>query len=232
MFGRKSLFAIISVIVALGFCGILHVGYPFVLASEQARTSLEVTQEQRDELDSALKSSDLRAFAIFGAMICVVTGLGFMNGANPVQLATVVGTGIVLGGVSGWMMGLIGYWFHQNLIDSLSDVMVHVVARLFVMFIPIALAVGLVAAVATRNGRNFGSAFGGAVLAAIVAAAGYGVLSGVITPLELVRDIMPAHEVNRVLLFMLAFPAICGLAFRQVWQDSKKAAEPKVAAAQ
>ena len=69
---KNLLTLIISVAVSLLFAVLISQAYPFVLASEEARTSIEVTAEQKEELDGALFASDLIAFGIFGSALCMV----------------------------------------------------------------------------------------------------------------------------------------------------------------
>ncbi len=220
MFGRKSATAVCSLIVAVLISVVIHNTYPLVLASEEARKSLEVTKEQRDELDAALKNSDRIALSIVGVAICCTLCAGYL--ARPSRVAFALPVAIVGGAIAGELSCEIGYWFHSNFVERLADPMVHVVARLGLMFVPVCVAAGATAFAASTLKQDFTSVTAGGLLGTVAAAALYGVLSGVVTPLELVRDIMPGNSINRTLLIMLFIPAICSLALRQSWQDSRK----------
>ncbi len=220
MFGRKSATALCSFLVAVLVSGLMHASYPWVLASEEARKSLEVTKEQRDELDAALKNSDRIALSIIGVAICCTLCAGYV--ASPSRAAYAIPAAVVGGAIAGALSCEIGYWFHGNFVERVADPMVHVVARLGLMFIPICIAAGATAVTASGLKSDFTSAAAGGLLGTVTAAALYVVLSGVVTPLELVRDIMPGHSINRSLLIVLFIPAICSLALRQSWQDARK----------
>lgn len=76
------------------------------------------------------------------------------------------------------------------------------------MLLPVAIAVGLSTSFACHSKVVIPNAVMGAVMGAELSALVYGVLAGVVTPLENVANIFPAHMENRYLLFVTAFLAI------------------------
>ena len=60
----------VTVLISIGLGLLFERVYPFVLASETARTSIVVTPEQTLELRAAARASDMIAFAIFAAVAC------------------------------------------------------------------------------------------------------------------------------------------------------------------
>ncbi len=218
-----KLFALVAfaTVAGIGYCVLISQTYPFVLASEEARRSVEVTDSQRAELNAAKHSSDLIAYSIFGAMLCIVVAIVGSHPGSALHRLLSILVGGALGGIAGIGMGFIGYLFHDAMISVLADPMVHMFSRLSAMFLPVALAIGLTMAFASKSKETAVNATMGAVVGALLTSLLYGILSGLVTPLEIVGAIYPAHTENRYLLFLVAFLAIGIITFVQIARTAK-----------
>jgi hypothetical protein len=185
--------------------------YPFVLASEAARRSVEVTQEQLTELKGATFQSNLIAFAAFGAVaVAAILALIPRTGRDRPDFRLVLG-GLLAGGFAGLAAGWLGHWFEASPSIHIQDTMIYMVARSSLMFAPLALVVGILAGIGSMQpaSQSLVGAILGALVGGVVAAAIYAVVMGVATPLEARDKVLPVDFSNR-LLFMLAAIACMG----------------------
>jgi hypothetical protein len=201
-------FVLLGALVSIGYCLLLSFAHPFVLASPEARASVEVTESQRTELLSAKFASEIIGFSVFGLLLGAVIAIVSSHPSSVKHRAMTLLVGSLLGALGGALMGWIGYVFHDSLIAILPDPMVHVFVRLSAMLLPVAMAVGLTTALGCSSKAVILNAFMGSVIGAMLSALVYGILAGVVTPLENVANIFPAHMQNRYLLFVTAFLAI------------------------
>lgn len=218
MAGKVLALIAVAAIAGVAYCLLIESAYPFVLASTEARASLEVTDAQRKELNEALWASNAIAFSIFGAVVCATVGT-FVELAPKTtghRLLTIL-LGCILGGIGGLAMGVIGHQYHESLESVIEDPMVHVFTRLATMFLPVAVAVGLTAVFASKQKADLVNGIVGAFLGGLLTAIVYGVSSGLLTRLEIVAAIMPGNSENRYLLFVTACLSIGVIA---VWQIS------------
>lgn len=195
-----ALLAVATAAFTIVVFGVVRSTYPFVLASEKARKSVEVTVSQMKELRSAELASDMIAFGIFSALMCGV--LAACLGVSKSVMGKLVGLaiGLVLGAVAGAGMGWIGHWLELNPAFEIRDPMIYSVVRWSIMLLPVAIAAGFVIAIASKSFNQIAHVVIGAVLGSVVAAMIYAAVAGTFTTMEARSKIMPFHDANRILI--------------------------------
>ncbi len=191
-------------LVSASFSFVVHKvyssNYPFVLASEEARKSVEVTPAQMLELRSAELSSDMIAYGIFSALLCgaLAACCSVSKNARGQILGLLVG--LALGAGAGAGMGWIGHWLELSPAFVISDPMIYSVVRWSIMLLPVAIAAGIATSISTGSMNELGHSVIGAILGAVSAAAIYSVVAGTFTTIEARSKILPFHDANRILM--------------------------------
>jgi hypothetical protein len=205
---KLALLLMASAIATAGLLFLYKSTYPYVLASEEARASLTVTEAQSAELNAATKSSDMIAYGILGALLCSV--VTFVTSLGKPISARVPGLllGLVCGSLLGLAAGWLGHWFESNPSLSQDDMMMHILVRSYVMFLPLAIVCGAVAGMGYKSGKAIGSGIAGSAIGLVGVVALYAVLSGTLTPAEGRYKIFPSFDANRVLLLGSMFSMI------------------------
>ncbi len=196
----KIIAMLVLVVASLTFAvfEIYSTNYPFVLASEEARKSLEVTPAQMKELRSAELSSDMIAYGIFSTLMCgAIAACCSLSKNTAGQLLGLV-IGLVFGASAGAGMGWIGHWLELNPAFVISDPMIYSVVRWSIMLLPVAIAAGIATSISTGSLNELGHAVLGAILGAVSAAAVYSVVAGALTTIEARSKILPFHDANRI----------------------------------
>lgn len=228
MLSRVVAICILGLIASCGHFYLLKSSYPFVVASPEARASIEVTEAQHTELKAAQLQSEAIAFGAFGVLLCVAVALvGLPPNNAATWLITLLAAGL-LGALAGGAMSFLGHLFHDSFAASIADPLVHTVLRLTVMLLPVAIAAGIVAALARRSKQVASDAIVGALLGALLTAVAYGVLAGSVTSLENIGSVLPADNQNRFLLFSLAMVCIGVACVYQAFRRSKVNASAEV----
>ncbi len=174
--------------------------YPYVLASEEARTSVVVTEAQLVELKAATQSSDRIAYAIFGALACTVMPL-LVSVGQPIKKQLIgAAAGLPLGAISGIAAACIGHWFDNHPSITFSEDSMHVLVRWIVMLVPIAIACGIAVGIAYSSVKTIVARIVGAVVGVVIAGGLYGFLAGVVTIAEEKHKIFPFHPGNRTMI--------------------------------
>lgn len=185
-----------------------------VLASEKARTALEVTDELNRELNAATYASNLIAFAILGGLLSIVGAIACSAPSSSRQKAIGAAVGLVLGAFAGALGAALGHWYVDN-VQLPVDPMVQWAARWTLILLPMALAAGLATASAGNLRRDLGNALAGGVIGAIIASVAFAVLHGMLTEIENFSVVMPRFVNNRVLIFA---STIFGVGLGLLWQ--------------
>ena len=174
--------------------------YPFVLASEEARRSVEVTVSQMKELRSAELSSDMIAFGIFSALLCGVSAVCFSISKNVSGQLVGLAIGLLLGAIAGAGTGWLGHWLELNPAFEIKDPIVYSVVRWCIMLLPVAIAAGIATSISTRSFNQMVHSVIGAIMGAVAAAMIYAVVAGTLTTMESRSKILPFHDANRILI--------------------------------
>lgn len=220
------------VLFVLGALAVAGIGmlyknaYPFVLASEEARTALTVTEELTQELKAATYASDLIAFGIIGSVISAIIALSCSSRSTKTR--KVVGTvaGAVIGFAAGCAGAAAGHWYTENVQWQL-DPLVQWTLRWVLILFPIALASAVATALAGDFRRDLVNALAGAIVGSVASAAAFAVLHGLITPSENFSMVLPAFSANR---FLIIASAIFGIGLGILWQvKTPKSAAPEPA---
>jgi ABC-type Co2+ transport system permease subunit len=193
-----------------GWCWLLsrnYMHYKEDFVSPETRAliaqTLQVTEEQRAELNRAIRICDEIAFGLMGLAVGAVIGgcCGRTNSRASSMKAILVG--LVLGCLTGALAGYMGHAYQARVVMEMNST-VHSVLRLIAMFLPFAIAVGFAAALSGNLKRDGMDTIVGAVLGLLVAATVYGLASD-FNPntRETESDIMPFHLVNRAMLMGL-----------------------------
>lgn len=186
-----------------------HDTYRF--ASEEARTSLEVTEAQSAELKGAAIKSDAIAFGIMGAAFAAVIGFA----ANPKTTIgkRVVGglTGVVLGAIGGAIAGYIGHWHDVKYLYP-SDPVFYWLGRWAMMIGPIAVAAGIAVSASGNPAKLLKDSLVATIIGGGLVVVFYCFMTGSITPIESHERVFPAFSQNRILLLAL-MPIMGILAF-------------------
>jgi len=174
--------------------------YPFVLASEEARKSLEVTTAQMKELRGAELASDMIAYAVFSALFCGSLAACCSVSRNAGGQLLGLGVGLVAGVAAGAAMGWLGHWLELNPTFVIADPMIYAIVRWSIMLLPVATVAGLATSVSSASGIQIVHTILGAILGAVLAAMIYSVTVGTFTTIETRSKILPFHDANRILL--------------------------------
>ena len=195
-----ALLAIATAAFTLVVFGVVRSTYPYVLASEEARKSVEVTVSQMKELRSAELSSDMIAFGIFSALLCGVLAscLGVSKNVSGRFGGLVIG--LVLGAIAGAGMGWIGHWLELNPAFEIEDPTVYSMVRWCIMLLPVAIAAGIATSISTKSFNQIAHAVVGAIMGAVAAAMIYAIVAGTFTTMESRSKILPFHDANRMLI--------------------------------
>ncbi len=198
---------VLTLLVSFGLGYLFQSAYPFVLASETARKSVEVSEEQMAELKGAALASDRIAFAIIGALLCGTLPLVVSGPSSSTKKIAGAGVGLLLGGGLGAVAGWFGHWFYANPSIEIADAMMYFLLRWTLMLLPLAIAAAISSTLASGNIKLIPHSLVGAVLGAVAASALYSVLSGTVTTIEGREKILPFFFGNRVLI--LAATCFC-----------------------
>ena len=175
-------------------------GYPYVLASAEARASLEVTAQQLAELKSARYASDAIAFGIVGGMlaaVCVLVELltqaPRLNWARNIVIVPLsVFIGFAAGAAGGWL---------GNLFEDLNSRQLDATTRLWlrwtIVLLPAAVVSGLLVALAASLFRRAADFLIFSVLGVVVSILAITVLHGTVTTFEARPPVFPDMPDNR-----------------------------------
>jgi hypothetical protein len=174
--------------------------YPFVLASEEARASVVVTESQLVELKAATHSSDRIAYAILGAVVCTVMPL-LVSVGQPIKKQLIgAAAGLLLGAIAGIAAACLGHWFDNHPSININEASMHVLVRWIVMLVPIAIACGIAVGVTYSSAKSIVARIVGAIVGVVIAGGLYGFLSGIVTTAEEKHKIFPIHGGNRAMI--------------------------------
>lgn len=219
---RLVLFVSFSILASAGLLWFYQTFHPLVLASEEARKSVEVSIEQLNELNAAERLSDMISFALLGGVLS--GGLALLS-ATTESMSQFFGlfTGLVLGAVAGAAAGFIGHWFDDAPYIQISDPMMYSCLRWVLMLFFIPFAVAIACAVGGDFKKNFVGALVGAFIGVLSAAFLYAILSGMVTTVEGRNKIFPHHFSNRVLIVVATiFCTVSGV----LWQSTRSTKMP------
>ncbi|MFO0941162.1 MAG: hypothetical protein U0930_10370 [Pirellulales bacterium] len=191
--------ALAAMLVTCALTFLFKASYPFVLASEEARTSLTVTNEQLTELKSATQSSDRIAFGIAGILIAmtVTTSIAGFRSVGAMKAIAFAALGGLLTGV---LAAPIGHWFDNNPAIGLEGSMA-ILVRWMAMLSPLAIVCGISFAIGLGKPNTIANSVIGALLGLVLASCLYSFASGVLTIVEDQHKILPQHDSNRALIF-------------------------------
>jgi membrane-bound metal-dependent hydrolase YbcI (DUF457 family) len=208
---------ILLAVLTAGWCAVLDKYYltykdEFVPAETRAEIAktLQVTEQQRAELNRAVRICDQIAFGLLGLGVgAVIGGCCGRTDSNSGNLRAGL-VGMMLGCLTGALAGYIGHAFQAGVMLPVNST-VYAVLRLIAMFLPFALAVGFAAALSGNLKRDAMDTIVGAVLGLLIAATVYGLASDANPAArETETDIMPFHLQNRI-LFMGSLSILIGL---------------------
>ncbi|MDX1928257.1 MAG: hypothetical protein SFV81_17145 [Pirellulaceae bacterium] len=200
-------------------------GYPFVLASAEARASLEVSAEQLAELKAARYASDAIAYGVVGAILVEICMLTFriFHWIRPTDKRSwfsdlpvlVVGAGV------GFLAGAAGGWLGNSFEDGNSwnlDTTTRIMIRSAIVMLPAAVAGAVGILMIERSARRSGDALLGAILGVGLSLVVTAALHGNLTTFEARPPVFPDQPANRALfptayLFCTTF-LICIMAGR------------------
>lgn len=198
----RSLVLLIAITLASMFAmhGVFSTKYPFVLASEEARKSLEVTTAQMKELRAAELASDMIAYGIFGALLCgaLASCCSAAKSTGGQILGLVVG--LLGGAAAGVATGWLGHWLELNPAFAIADPMIYAIVRWSIMLLPIAIVAGLAISISKSGESKYANAIAGACFGAVIAAMIYSISVGTFTTIESRSKILPFHDTNRMML--------------------------------
>jgi hypothetical protein len=207
---------VVAVLASTLFGLIVQSGYPFVLASAEARASLEVTAEQLAELKSARLASDCVAFAMMGGLLAAsVLSARLLTRASdrlgeglvPVAIAILIG---LVGGVVG---AILATWFDES-VDSVNDPMTRSSLRTLLLLVPPAVAVAIGVAICEKLIAKIPDILLAALVGVVIALGLNLILHGTLTTFEASPPLMPERGSNRLLLaFALLVPATLTLTY-------------------
>jgi hypothetical protein len=190
----------VTVLISIGLGLLFERAYPFVLASETARTSIVVTPEQTLELKAAARASDMIAFAIFAAVACGAIAVCLGKHTNQNRRWMGLGIGVALGIVAGASAGWIGHWFEAHPDLDFEDPMIYSLVRWAVMLAPLGIAVGIASSDFGHWRSQLFHLIVGALIGIMAASVIYALLSGMATVLEGKTKIFPHFLSNRILI--------------------------------
>ncbi|MCA9194464.1 MAG: hypothetical protein KDB03_21990 [Planctomycetales bacterium] len=201
--------------------------FPFVNASEDARSSLNVSQEERDELNTETYSNSIVAFSILGAITGAVAAAA--GHAYPASGGLVKGLvfGVCLGAVGGAGTGAVAHWYQSSVVLEM-DSSLHMIFRLCAASIPLGIGAGIAAALSGKFKRDLANSLAGGLIGILLASVAYGMLNGSVTRLEPEQNIFPVFFENRLSL-TIGFIFVTGLLV--LMQNSRAATPTKEMAA-
>lgn len=194
------------VCVLVGFLGWFVVGQVYVannygiFASEEAQTSLEVTEAQTAELERARNICDALAHGFMGALICGLAGALANSSSSTKSAMIAAGAGLVLGFAAGTAGGFIGRWITV----PPTDAMMAWAMRWAIVLTPTVLTAAFCGALAGNLKTDFADALKGGVLALAGIVILYSLLSGSVTRNEERAAVFPGHSENRLLVLQLS----------------------------
>lgn len=193
---------IIAALASILFGLIVQSGYPFVLASAEARASLEVTAEQLAELKSARLASDCVAFSMMGGLLAasvllarLLTKASGRLGEGLVPVAVAILSGLV-GGVVGAMLAT---WFDES-VDAVEDPAMRSSLRTLLLLVPPAIGVAIGAAISGKLIAKIPDILLAALVGVVIALGLNLLLHGTLTTFEASPPLMPQRGSNRLLL--------------------------------
>lgn len=193
---------VIAALASTLFGLIVQSGYPFVLASAEARASLEVTAEQLAELKSARLASDCVAFAMMGGLLAasvlstrqLTRASGhFGDGLVAVAIAILIG---LVGGVVG---AILATWFDES-VDAVNDPMTRSTLRTLLLLVPPAIGVAIGVAIGEKLIAKLPDILLAALVGVVIALGLSLILHGTLTTFEASPPLMPERGSNRLLL--------------------------------
>lgn len=190
----------LTALVSLGLGFLFERLYPFVLASETARTSIVVTPAQTAELKAAALASDMIAFAIFSAVTCGAIALFLGKQTHPNRRWMGLGIGLALGSVAGAFAGWIGHWYEAQPGLDIEDPMIYSLVRWAAMLAPLGIAAGIASTDFGKWSSQLFHLIVGALIGVMAASVIYAFLSGMATVLEGKPKIFPHFLSNRILI--------------------------------
>lgn len=204
---QLAIYLVFSVIACVGsYYGVAAVYDEFQYASEEAQTSLEVTEEQTAELKASSMKSDSIAYGIISIAMVAACGLAANpSGALAMRIVAVV-LGALLGAVAGYASAQIGHYYDTN-VPFPRDPVFYWVGRWILILLPVAIASGVVIAISGNFAKQIVDATVGSILGAGLATIIYCFTVGAATRLEGHEKILPAFPENRMLLIAV-YPCI------------------------
>jgi hypothetical protein len=219
---RLAAYTLIALAVSAGLWFLFEQTYEaYRFASEEARTSIAVTQEQSLELRDSARWSDLIVYAVVGATLAAMSGLLCHPNAKTSGRLRAAVIGILLGGAAGATSAILGHWFDERVLFP-PEPMIYWVKRWSLMLLPIALAVAVTVASAGRFTKTVLDAVVGAAVGGALAMILYCVLSGMLTPIEGHQYIYPAATGNRLMILGLSAVFIGGTVLVHLGRSSAK----------
>jgi hypothetical protein len=200
MIRSLALLVVLTAAAVFSLHGVFSNHYPFVLASEEARKSLEVTTAQMKELRGAELLSDMIAYAAFSALLCGALAACCSAARNGLEQIVGLVVGMVGGAVAGAVTGFLGHWLELSPGFAIDDPMIYAIVRWSIMLLPIAIAAGLATAISTKSAGKIGITIVGSVIGSVVAAMIYSMSVGTFTTIESRSKILPFHDANRMML--------------------------------
>lgn len=224
MLPKLILSLLLLIAVSAGFVYYCESKYPFVLASEAARTSLMVSEAQLTELNQATMQSDMIVFAVVGAAFSAILALVLSKPAKSIQRIMGAFFGLVAGAILGALGGWIGHQFLNPALGEM-EISIYQCLRMLGIMIPIGIAASLAVGVGGQMKTDFGKALVGAILGIVAAALAYSVLSGLVTTVENRHKVFPHHMPNRLLMLTgTAIAVAVGMAI-QLYRKAKTNSE-------
>lgn len=195
-----ALLVLLSAACTFALHGFYSSYYPFVLASEEARKSVEVTTAQMKELRAAELASDMIAYAVFSALLCGALAACCNNAENASGQLLGLSVGLVAGTAAGVATGWLGHWLELNPAFTISDPIIYAIVRWSIMLLPVAIVAGLASSISGSSTSQIGNSIIGAILGAVTAAMIYSITVGTFTTIESRSKILPFHDANRMML--------------------------------
>lgn len=216
---RFAIVIVLALVASLASWLILNQTYAYdAFASEEAKTSLEVTEEQTLELSASRRLSDMIAYGLFTGLLGLVCG-GMLYGSS--HQRNILGgllAGLFIGIAAGALSGFLAHW-HYNTMVLGADALVYWCIRWLLILTPIGLACGIAAKLAAKS-KGWDEVVGG-VLGGCAAAILYSFFSGSLTTMEHPLEIFPAHSENRILAFALGSVCIAATIYFQQSRAAK-----------
>lgn len=195
---------LVAVLASALFAWIVQRGYPFVLASAEARASLEVTAEQLAELKSARLQSDCLAFGLLGALLaftvaspqCLSVSL---SKSTPIWRCLVSGAGLLgVGLLSGGLGAAAATWFEES-VAGFQDPTMRFILRSALWMLPPAAFVAVAQIWLLGTSSKTADMILGAVVGVGLAILATVILHGTLTTFEARPPLMPDILENRAL---------------------------------